>query len=57
MMMGLGGRPHWAKPFKAGREELKRMYGERMEKFERIRREMDPEGMFVNPWLQRVLSV
>ena len=57
MMTGLGGRPHWAKPFGVGREGLGKMYGERLERFEEIRRELDPHGMFVNPWLERVLKV
>ena len=57
MMTGLGGRPHWAKPFNVRREGLRKMYGERLERFEQIRRDLDPEGMFVNPWLERVLDI
>jgi L-gulonolactone oxidase len=57
MMTALGGRPHWAKPFNAGREELGRMYRERLDRFENIRRTLDPDQMFVNRWLERILKL
>ena len=57
MMTALGGRPHWAKPFGAKRPELAKMYDGRLEQFEAIRRQLDPHGMFVNSWIERVLNV
>ena len=57
-MRALGGRPHWAKPFECSRLELAELYGEeRMQRFERVRRRLDADGMFVNEYVERVLDV
>ncbi|OAA55669.1 L-gulonolactone/D-arabinono-1,4-lactone oxidase [Cordyceps fumosorosea ARSEF 2679] len=50
LMRDMGGRPHWAKNFEAGRAELEALYGERLDAFRRVRDEVDPEGMFVGAW-------
>jgi len=50
LMKELGGRPHWAKNFEVGAEEIKDMYGERLVEWKKIRDGADPEGMFVGPW-------
>lgn len=49
------GRPHWAKRFKAGREELSRVWPE-LPRFIQLRREMDPEGRFLNGFLAGIFE-
>lgn len=55
LMRELGGRPHWAKTFAATRGDLEAWYGEDFGRFDKVRREVDPEGMFVGPWQRRYL--
>ncbi len=49
------GRPHWAKRFKAGPEELSQVWP-RFNDFVELRRRMDPEGRFLNPYLARMFG-
>ncbi|KAI0476230.1 L-gulonolactone/D-arabinono-1,4-lactone oxidase [Xylariaceae sp. FL0804] len=53
LMRDLGGRPHWAKNFETPGVELERMYGDRLQRWRRVREEVDPDGMFVGPWHRR----
>jgi L-gulonolactone oxidase len=45
-----GGRPHWAKRFRAGREEIAQLYP-RFRDFVTLRRRIDPRGKFLNGYL------
>jgi FAD-linked oxidoreductase len=45
-----GGRPHWAKRHTLTRDEVTSLYP-MAEKFREVRREVDPEGKFLNPHL------
>jgi FAD/FMN-containing dehydrogenase len=45
-----GGRPHWGKHHTAGPAYLRRVYPE-WERFQQIRRTLDPNGVFLNPYL------
>jgi D-arabinono-1,4-lactone oxidase len=58
LMAELGGRPHWAKNFEEpGPAFFATAYGGDMERWRAARREADPEGVFVGPWLrERVLG-
>lgn len=53
-IMELGGRPHWGKnresTFEGG---VKHLYGENFEKFQKVMKEMDPDGVFYNTFAQR----
>lgn len=53
LMRDLGGRPHWAKNFAVSRPDLEAMYGDRLDRFRRVRDHVDPDGMFVGPWHRR----
>ena len=54
LMQDLGGKPHWAKNFlTVGRKELERMYDRDLADWRRVRREVDPEGVFAGEWLRR----
>lgn len=50
LMKDMGGRPHWAKNFGTEQADVEAFYGERLDKFRRVRDEADPEGMFVGAW-------
>ena len=48
-----GGRPHWGKQNWMTVDELRTNYGkEAMDKFESLRRQLDPTDMFLNDYLQ-----
>jgi len=50
-----GGRPHWAKRNNWGSKELKASYP-RFEEFCALRKEWDPEGKFLNPYLKGLFA-
>lgn len=52
LMREYGGRPHWAKNFTqdSGKEYLRSVYGQDLEKWRRVRDEVDPDGVFVGSW-------
>jgi L-gulono-1,4-lactone dehydrogenase len=52
-MLALGGRPHWGKQFSATAEHLRAAYPE-YDRFDALRRKVDPQGMFRNAFLERV---
>ncbi|SMO39254.1 D-arabinono-1,4-lactone oxidase [Melghirimyces algeriensis] len=49
------GRPHWGKTHSLEVEELRRRYP-RWDDFQRIRQQLDPDGMFLNPYLKRLFG-
>jgi L-gulono-1,4-lactone dehydrogenase len=49
------GRPHWGKRSFRGAAELAPRYPG-WETFQRIRRELDPQGRFANAWVRYVLG-
>ncbi|KAF2396382.1 L-gulonolactone/D-arabinono-1,4-lactone oxidase [Trichodelitschia bisporula] len=56
LMKELGGRPHWAKNFATvSRADIESMYGADLEKWRGVRAEVDPEGVFVGPWVRRTV--
>jgi FAD-linked oxidoreductase len=50
-----GGRPHWGKMHDLGADRLRELYP-RFDDFVRIRKEVDPAGVFSNDYLDRVLG-
>lgn len=50
-----GGRPHWAKKHTLRSQDLYPLYP-MMERFLKIRRKMDPDGIFLNQYLCNVLG-
>ena len=55
IMDSYGGRPHWGKMHFQGHETLAERYP-RWDAFQAVRRRLDPDGRFTNPYLQRVLG-
>ena len=51
----LGGRPHWGKMNTLAAAEFAALYP-RWNDFLRVRRELDPEGRMLNPYLKQVLA-
>ena len=50
-----GGRPHWGKRHYQSSHTLAPRYPG-WDAFQRVRRELDPEGRFNNPWIRDVLG-
>src|SRR5688572_27932608 len=55
IMDSYGGRPHWGKMHFQRAEALADRYP-RWDDFQAVRRRIDPEGRFTNPYLERVLG-
>lgn len=51
-----GGRPHWGKLHNKSAPDFEKLYPE-WQKFQAIRRRLDPQGLFLNPHLRSVLGV
>ena len=49
-----GGRPHWGKHFSLTRREVQEMYPDTYDTFARIRKELDPNGVFGNTLLREL---
>ena len=50
------GRPHWGKLHTLGHEDLLERHGD-FAAVTRLRAKVDPEGMFVNPLLERMFGL
>ena len=50
---GIGGRPHWGKSFLATGRQLRPLYP-RFDDFAALRARLDPRGLLLNPFLERV---
>jgi len=48
LMKDLGGRPHWGKHFSLRRSEVEAMYGDSLYQFRKLRKQLDPKGVFSN---------
>jgi L-gulonolactone oxidase len=55
VMDELGGRPHWGKRHFQSAATLRERYPE-WERFQAVRRRLDPHGRFANAWTERVLG-
>lgn len=55
IMRSVGGRPHWGKLHYRSAEDLEPVYPE-WERFQAVRRKLDPAGKFANVYLDRVLG-
>jgi hypothetical protein len=52
----LGGRPHWGKTYRTDLD-FRALYGQNWQAFNRIREQMDPDGLFLNDFLRHVFQV
>ncbi|MEG9326765.1 D-arabinono-1,4-lactone oxidase [Salinimicrobium catena] len=51
-----GGRPHWGKKHYMKGKELQELYP-KWENFQQIRQKLDPEGVFLTPYLKELLNI
>jgi D-arabinono-1,4-lactone oxidase len=55
-MKEYNGRPHWAKNFQSvDNAYLSSVYGNDLDEYNRVRSEVDPEGMFLGAWHRRTI--
>ncbi|GGH47921.1 D-arabinono-1,4-lactone oxidase [Microbacterium album] len=55
LFLDFGGRPHWGKKHSQTAEQLRGMYPE-WDRFQQIRRELDPDGVYLNAHLRELLG-
>jgi L-gulono-1,4-lactone dehydrogenase len=55
VLRAAGGRPHWGKVHTRARADLEPAY-ERFEDFLKLRDRLDPQRVFANPYLERILG-
>ena len=55
ILLKYGGRPHWGKKHYRVVSDLKLLYP-KWERFHEIRRDMDPDGVFMNPYLKTIFE-
>ncbi|MEZ4664855.1 MAG: D-arabinono-1,4-lactone oxidase, partial [Caldilineaceae bacterium] len=51
-----GGRPHWGKIHTHGAAELAALYPQ-WDAFQQVRRQLDPQGRFLNDYLRQLFEV
>lgn len=56
LMLELDGRPHWGKIFSIGHAELRARLPN-FERFAAVRARLDPDGVFVNPFVRRIFGL
>jgi FAD/FMN-containing dehydrogenase len=56
IMKGFGGRPHWGKCFTLTRGELEAMYPNTYDTFRKIRKDLDPQGVFSNEFVRQLFD-
>ena len=52
----LGGRPHWGKVYYRT-DKIPELYGERLQRFLTVRQQLDPDGRFLNGYLEELLGL
>lgn len=55
LFLGAGGRPHWGKKHTRRAAQLRRMYPD-WDRFNQIRRSLDPAGVFMTDYLRELLE-
>ena len=53
IFISFGGRPHWAKKHRLGPHKLQPLYP-MWERFHQLRRQFDPDGIFLNEYLKKI---
>lgn len=55
LLLDLGGKPHWGKKHSLKADRLAALYPE-WEEFQRVRRELDPDGVLLNDYLRELFE-
>jgi hypothetical protein len=56
ILKDLAGRPHWGKHFSLKRSEVEAMYPDSFDKFCKIRKDLDPKGVFTNTLVHQLFD-
>jgi L-gulonolactone oxidase len=56
LMKEFNGRPHWGKHLSLTREEVEEMYPDTYDKFRKLRKELDPHGVFANTLIRHLFD-
>lgn len=56
IMQKYEGRPHWGKMHSVNREQLNKLYP-RLQEFLHVRKQLDPDGLFLNPYLTDLFGI
>ncbi len=51
-----GGRPHFGKKIYLTHEQMRQLYGDKLDEFIKVKNKLDPQGMFSNDYTQRLLG-
>jgi FAD/FMN-containing dehydrogenase len=54
VLLAHGGRPHWGKELTLDATTARRSYGDNYDRYRTLRDALDPNGMFRNPYLDRL---
>ncbi len=52
----LGGRPHWGKCYSLTQAEAAAMYPDSYDRFKKVRKDLDPKGVFANELIDRLFG-
>jgi FAD/FMN-containing dehydrogenase len=55
ILRAYSGRPHWGKLHSLTARELQPLYP-RWDEFQAVRRRLDPDGLFLNPYLRTIFG-
>jgi L-gulono-1,4-lactone dehydrogenase len=56
LMLQYAGRPHWGKLNYLNRESVLKLWGESAQKFNNVRKQLDPGNMFANEFIKRCFN-
>ena len=56
IFIAFGGRPHWGKKHRLGPDRLRHLYP-MWEQFHELRRQFDPDGIFLNDYLKKLYII
>lgn len=57
LMFKYKGRPHWGKINFLDYQRVRKLYGKNLDMFRKVKKELDPQGVFSSPFSKRVLKV
>jgi len=55
-MLKFGGKPHWGKKHDLTYSQLSSLYNTQLQRFVDVRNKLDPQRIFTNDYLRRVLE-
>lgn len=57
LMMQYQGRPHWGKMNFLNNKKVKNLYGENFDKFNKIRKQFDPNNLYLNKYTKQIFDI